>query len=85
MAIAALILGIASIFCCWMGYGAILGAILAILGIVFAGKNADENKAGMAKTGKVLSVIGLLLNLIGFIACTLILGGLGVAGAMYGY
>lgn len=82
MATAAIVLGIISICCCWMGYGALLGVFLAVLGIVFSGKNTDESKVGEAKTGKTLSIIGLVLNLAGFVACTLVLGGLGLAGAM---
>lgn len=78
--ITALILGIVSCVCPWLGWSAILGLICGIIGIVFAVKarkqieaNAlqaevqENNSKGMATAGLVLSIIGVVLSGIMFV------------------
>ncbi len=58
MAIASLVLGIVSFFCC--------GTICSILGLIFGiiSKKRQPENNGMATAGIVLSVIALVLGLI---------------------
>jgi hypothetical protein len=70
----ALILGIVSIIvCCFYGgiWAGIPGIVLGVIGINKAGKGRASNR-GLAMTGVVLSVIGLLLTvvLVGYIGFT---------------
>lgn len=60
-AIASLVLGIASFFCC--------GTICSILGIIFGimSKSRQKENNGMATAGIVLSVVALVLGIIGVI------------------
>lgn len=86
MAIAGLIMGIASIVCPWLPvpFLSILALILGIVGIVLSvkvRKQNDENR-GMATAGLVLSIIGVVLSGILFVcaicaACAVV----GIAGA----
>ena len=76
---AGIVLGIISIVLCFFSatvVAAIVGVILAIIGIV-SGNNCK--KQGGTSAGLILSILGLVLNGIGFVACTLCVGGLGVA------
>lgn len=82
MAIASMIMGIASLLCWWSGYGAILGAVLALVAIILAGKCKGTAKEKLAKVGKICGVIGLILNLLGFIVCTVFVGGASCLGVM---
>lgn len=77
--ITALVLGIVSCVCPWLGWGAILGLVCGIVGIVFAVKarkqfeanaaaEVQENSSkGMATAGLVLSIIGVVLSGIMFV------------------
>lgn len=78
MGVASLVLGIVSVV-----IGVIfpaagwIGAIIAILGIILGAvgkKNAE--KKGVAQAGLVLSIIGLVLCLLLYIACAACIGGL---------
>ena len=60
----------------WVPFGGAVGLILAIIGCV-SGNNCK--KQGGTSAGLILSILGLVLNGIGFVACTLCVGGLGVA------
>lgn len=82
LAIIALICGILSLVCCAC-YGAgilpgIVGIILGVLGM----KKCP--KAGMAKVGMILSIVGIVLGIIMLIV-TIISGGAMYAGLMDSY
>lgn len=78
MAVASLVLGIISLVFGAFGTGLQwVGAIIAIVGIILGVKNNNEEKAGMAKAGKVCSIIGLVLCTITFVACVACVGTLG--------
>lgn len=71
-AIAALILGIASVALPWFGFTSILAIVAGIVGLILsiqARKPMDENK-GMATAGLVLSIIGIVLSGI-MLVCTI--------------
>jgi len=77
MAIAALVLGIVSlvigIFFSSIGW---LGALVAIVGIILgasARKNRDEQYT-IATAGMVCSIVGVIINLIFYIACVACIG-----------
>jgi predicted PurR-regulated permease PerM len=71
MAVAALILGIASLAFCWSGFiGSIIGVVGIILGAIAIKKlNETKKPNGMAKAGLVMSIIGVVLGLIIWISC----------------
>jgi hypothetical protein len=87
-AIASLVLGILSLVCIWFGYSALLGIVLAIVGIVLgniAKKEialSGEEGLGMAKAGVICSIIGLALCALAFVACTACFGIIGGLAAM---
>lgn len=83
MAIASLVLGIVSIVLNFIGMGFPVGTICGIVGIVLAGmaKKRYEN-LGMAKAGQICSIIGLILSLLFFIACTACIGTFGILAGM---
>lgn len=62
MAIWSLIMGIASLVCSCCGGGLLWG----ILGVVFASssKKNNEDGDGMAKAGKIMGIIGIVLSVI---------------------
>jgi len=75
MAVASLVLGILSLLIGLFGSGLQwTGAILAIIGIILGAKNNVPEQAGMAKAGKICSIIGLILCLLTFIACVACVG-----------
>lgn len=84
MAVAALVLGILSIVCgvvSGSGLG-LVGVIMAIVGIILGAQaRKDPQKNGMATAGLVCSIIGLLLNIVVFIACMACFGGILALGA----
>lgn len=64
-AIAALILGILSIV---IGlFWALIGVILGCIGIMQAKMGAGSSKAGMAKAGKITSIIGICISAAGWL------------------
>lgn len=76
LAIAGLILGIASLCTAWFGYGALAGIACGIIGIILSvlakkSYTAIGQKSGMATAGLILSIIGLVLSIIMFIACVI--------------
>ncbi len=81
--IASLILGIVSVLTFWLGYFSIVGMICATIGLIFAIqiKKAGEAEGfkpdGTANAGFILSIIGLALSLLGFLACVACVGILG--------
>lgn len=79
MGVASLVLGILAVLIGFFSAGAFgwLGAIFAIIGIVLGalGRKNSEN-TGLATAGLVLSIIGLVLCLILYIACAACIGGL---------
>ena len=81
-AVASLVLGIVSAICIFFGYGALIGIVCAIVGIVL-GTNAkkEEPENGMAKAGVILSIVSLALCIVTFIACVACLGSLASYGA----
>lgn len=78
MGVAALVIGIISLVIGVFSAGSLgwLGAILAILGIIFGalGKKNVEKK-GIATAGLVCSIIGLVFCLLTYIACVACIGG----------
>ena len=68
MAIAALILGISSLVCCWIPF---LGIGLSIAATILGakGKNNPE-KRGMAMAGMIMGIIAIVLSCI-FTTCTM--------------
>ncbi|NLD16656.1 MAG: DUF4190 domain-containing protein [Tissierellia bacterium] len=85
MAIASLVLGIISLVIALFAAAPLgwLGAILGLIGVVLGAKGRkDIENRGMATAGLVCSIIGLILNLLFFIACAACLGGLGALSNM---
>jgi hypothetical protein len=80
MGIAALVCGIVSVLCAFLGPGAIIGIVLGIVAI-FLGVKAkkDPSQAGAATAGLVLGIIGTALSGILFIACVACAAVLGTA------
>ena len=79
LAIAGLVCGIASCVCCWAGYGAIAGIVIAIVGLVLSilaqkSYKAIGQKNKMATIGLILSIVGLVLSVIMLIACVICAG-----------
>ena len=77
MAVASLILGILSIILSWIPVAGwiiclIMGALAVVLGIL-ARKKQPEKK-GMAITGMILGIIGIVFSLIWVIACGALMG-----------
>lgn len=69
-AIAALVLGICSLVCCWEGYGALIGLACGVVGMIMASQAKKKgNESTMRKLGFVFSLIGIILSAIFFVAC----------------
>jgi hypothetical protein len=67
MGIAALVLGIVAILSCWTAVGGMLAGLLAVIfGLVGRGRSRrrEATNGGMALTGVILGVIGLLLGVL---------------------
>ena len=80
-AIVALVLGICSCASCFLGVGAIIGVALGIVGIVFSRKATKAgNEETINKAGFVLSVIGLCVSGVVFLATLFIFGALATMG-----
>ena len=79
MGIASLVLGIIAVIIGLFSAGSLgwAGAIMAIIGIILGALGRKEpEKSGIATAGMILSIIGLVLCLILYIACVACLGGL---------
>ncbi len=79
MGVASLVLGIIAVMIGLFSGGSLgwFGAILAIIGIILGAvgkKNPEKN--GLATAGLVLSIIGLILCLLLYIACIACVGGI---------
>jgi len=81
-ATASLVLGIISLVCIFLGYGALLGAVLGVLGLVFGIQAKKEFPSSLATTGIILSTIGLAMCAIVFLACVACIGAIGTIGAL---
>ena len=82
-AIASLVLGILSILCAFSTFGnysPVLGIIAAIVGVVLGAKARKLNQTSLATAGFVTSIIGIVLNGIGFLCLIACAGAIGVAG-----
>lgn len=83
MGVASLILGIASVVVAlfFSGFGWV-ASILGLVGIILGAIARKNAKTGAATAGLVLSIIGLILGLLLYIACVACVGGLaGIASA----
>ena len=84
MAVASLVLGIASLLACFAGVGAIVGLVLGIVGLVLAinaKKKMPTVQSGLATAGMVCSIIGLVISGVVFLSCVLCIGFIG-SGAL---
>ena len=79
-AIASLVLGIISLVCALFGFGAFLGIILAIIGVVLGSKARKINQTGLATAGFVCSLVGLILNGVAIVCVIACAGAAGIAG-----
>lgn len=80
-AVASLVLGIVSLVFIFTGQGALIGIVAGIVGLILGISARKERPSGMATAGIVLSIIGLALCVISFLACIACVGAL----ASYGY
>ena len=80
-AIASLVLGIVSVVTIFFGYGALIGIVLGVVGIIWGVMAKKEAPSGMATAGLVLSIIAVALCAISFIACVACIGGLAAFGS----
>ena len=82
-AVAALVLGIISCAAFLTGIGAIVGVILAVIGLILAKQaKAAGNTEGICKAGFVLSIIGLCVSGITLIVALGLIGMIGAGAAM---
>lgn len=80
-AVASLVLGICSCVSCFLGVGAIIGVVLGIVGIVLSRKATKAgNEETINKAGFILSIIGLCLSGVVFVATLFLFGALAAAG-----
>ncbi len=84
-AIASLVLGILAAACVFFGYGALLGIVLGVVGLILGINAKKEAPSGMATAGIILSIIAIALCVIGFIACVACLGSLATLGSYGSY
>ena len=77
MGVASLILGIVSVVIAVFisGFGWV-AALLGIVGIILGALARKNGTGGVATAGLVLSIIGLVLGLLLYIACVACIGGL---------
>lgn len=73
-AIASLVLGIVSVVFIFTGNFALLGVVAGVIGLIVGISARKENPTGMATAGIILSIIGLALCVIAFIACVACVG-----------
>jgi hypothetical protein len=80
LAIAALVLGIASIFglCCYGFPGTLLGTAAIVCGHLakrtIIASNGAQGGAGMAKAGFIMGIVGVVIGVIAFIAIVIFIG-----------
>lgn len=68
-AVASLVLGIISLVFIFFGTFAFIGMILAIVGLILGISAKKEQPTGLATAGIVLSIVGLAICAVTFIAC----------------
>lgn len=74
-AVAALVVGIIAVVSCFLYYGALIGIVCGIVGIVLAVKAAQAgNTEGIRKAGFILSIVGLAISAIATIYSFFFLG-----------
>ncbi len=76
-AVASMVLGIIACVCVFFGYGALLGIVLGVVGLVLGINARKEQPDGMATAGIVLSAIAIAVCAVGFLACVACVGCLG--------
>ncbi|NLV51398.1 MAG: zinc-ribbon domain-containing protein [Clostridiales bacterium] len=89
-AIVSLVLGALSVCWAWWGYAAIVGIVLGIVGIVMS-INAKKQMEAAGSTecknlmvwGMILSIVGIVIGAIFFIACGILVGALGAFNRLY--
>lgn len=81
-AIASLVLGILAAVCVFFGYGALLGIVLGVVGLILGIQAKKAAPSGMATAGVVLSIISIAICAIGFIACVACVASLGALGSV---
>lgn len=64
LCIVTLVLGICSLVLCWAWY---LGLPCAIVGMILGKKALEAGEDGMAKAGRIMSIVGLILGCIFFV------------------
>lgn len=70
MGVAALVLGIIALVCCFIPGAALIGLIVSVIGVVLGALGRkDPQKAGIATGGLVCSIIALILCCVFFFAC----------------
>ena len=72
-----MVLGIIACVCVFFGYGALLGIVLGVVGLVLGINARKEQPDGMATAGIVLSAIAIAVCAVGFLACVACVGCLG--------
>ena len=82
LAVASLVLGILSLICAFLGYGAILGLILGIIGTILGSKARKQAQTGMATGGFVCSLVGLIFSAAGLVCAVACVGALSTLGTM---
>jgi len=76
-AVASMVLGIISVIFIFTGSFSLIGIVLAIIGLILGISAKKESPSGMATAGIVLSIIGLALCAISFLACVACIGAFG--------
>ena len=66
-AVTSLVLGIISLVCSFLGWGAIAGLVLGIVGTVLGSKARKQAQTGVATAGFVCSLIGIIINGVGLV------------------
>jgi hypothetical protein len=85
MGVAGLILGILSLIGAWIPIVNVFPMwLLGVVGIILSAIARKRGEGGVATAGLVLSIIGTILALIGWIACIICAGALGAGAASSG-
>lgn len=77
MGVASLVLGICSlVVAVFFGSAGWLAALLGLIGLILGAAANKKQKTGVATAGVVMSIIGMVLGLLFYIACIACIGGL---------
>lgn len=83
MGVASLVLGICSVvLAVFFGSAGWLAALLGLIGVILGAVANKKQKTGVATAGVVLSIIGLVLGLLFYVACIACIGSLGGLSAL---